>query len=148
MVSEASLNSRIPRPSPRASSGNFFPPNRNKATMKIKIISWPPIFKNKSVEYIILNSVNPLFFQSYYFLRTMMKESRNHSSGNRRKLFYLCPIILRILKNFFAQYKPYYRSNLQLAGPIMISQLGHTMVHTADSVIVGHFAGTIPLAAV
>ncbi len=30
----------------------------------------------------------------------------------------------------------------------MISQLGHTMVHTADSVIVGHFAGTIPLAAV
>lgn len=30
----------------------------------------------------------------------------------------------------------------------MISQLGHTLVHTADSVIVGHFAGTIPLAAV
>jgi len=30
----------------------------------------------------------------------------------------------------------------------MISQLGHTMVHTADSVIVGHFAGTIALAAV
>lgn len=30
----------------------------------------------------------------------------------------------------------------------MISQLGHTMVHTADSVIVGHFAGTVALAAV
>ena len=30
----------------------------------------------------------------------------------------------------------------------MISQLGHTLVSTADSVIVGHFAGTIPLAAV
>lgn len=30
----------------------------------------------------------------------------------------------------------------------MISQLGHTMVHTADSVIVGHFVGTIALAAV
>jgi MATE family multidrug resistance protein len=55
---------------------------------------------------------------------------------------------LTVLKSFFAQYKPYYKSNLQLAGPIMISQLGHTMVHTADSVIVGHFAGTIPLAAV
>ncbi len=30
----------------------------------------------------------------------------------------------------------------------MISQLGHTLVHTADSIVVGHFAGTIPLAAV
>jgi multidrug resistance protein, MATE family len=30
----------------------------------------------------------------------------------------------------------------------MISQLGHTLVHTADSMIVGHFAGTIALAAV
>lgn len=52
------------------------------------------------------------------------------------------------MKNFFQKYKPYYRSNFHLAGPIMISQLGHTLVHTADSVIVGHFAGTIPLAAV
>src|SRR5690606_33898413 len=52
------------------------------------------------------------------------------------------------LKTFFSQYFPYYRSNLRLAGPIMISQLGHTMVHTADSVIVGHFVGTIALAAV
>ncbi len=31
---------------------------------------------------------------------------------------------------------------------MVISQLGHTLVHTADSVIIGHFAGTIPLAAV
>lgn len=31
---------------------------------------------------------------------------------------------------------------------MVISQLGHTLVHTADSIIVGHFAGTIPLAAV
>lgn len=52
------------------------------------------------------------------------------------------------MKTFFSQYFPYYRSNLRLAGPIMISQLGHTMVHTADSVIVGHFVGTIALAAV
>lgn len=35
-----------------------------------------------------------------------------------------------------------------MAGPVVISQLGHTLVHTADSIIVGHFAGTIPLAAV
>ena len=32
--------------------------------------------------------------------------------------------------------------------PIVVSQLGHTLVHLADSVIVGHFAGTIQLAAV
>ena len=31
---------------------------------------------------------------------------------------------------------------------MVISQLGHTLVHMADSVIVGQFAGTIPLAAV
>jgi MATE family multidrug resistance protein len=37
---------------------------------------------------------------------------------------------------------------LTLAIPVVISQLGHTLVHTADSVIIGHFAGTIPLAAV
>jgi len=45
-------------------------------------------------------------------------------------------------------YKPYYWSTFILAGPVVISQLGHTMVHMADSVIVGHFAGTVPLAAV
>lgn len=32
--------------------------------------------------------------------------------------------------------------------PVVVSQLGHTLVHTADSIIVGHFVGTIPLAAV
>ena len=37
---------------------------------------------------------------------------------------------------------------MTLAIPVVISQLGHTLVHTADSVIIGHFAGTIPLAAV
>jgi MATE family multidrug resistance protein len=48
----------------------------------------------------------------------------------------------------FTRYKLHYRSNLILAIPVVISQLGHTLVHTADSVIVGHFAGTISLAAV
>ncbi|MBC8052742.1 MAG: MATE family efflux transporter [Sphingobacteriaceae bacterium] len=47
-----------------------------------------------------------------------------------------------------SRYKPHYRSNLILAIPVVISQLGHTLVHMADSVIVGHFAGTISLAAV
>ncbi|WP_026898382.1 MATE family efflux transporter [Daejeonella oryzae] len=52
------------------------------------------------------------------------------------------------MKEFYAKYSLHYRSNLKLAIPVVISQLGHTLVHTADSVIVGHFAGTISLAAV
>lgn len=52
------------------------------------------------------------------------------------------------MKALYLKYKPHYQSNLKLAIPVVISQLGHTLVHTADSVIVGHFAGTIPLAAV
>ncbi len=53
-----------------------------------------------------------------------------------------------MIKRLFYKYKPHYRTNLTLAIPVVISQLGHTLVHTADSIIVGHFAGTIPLAAV
>ncbi len=52
------------------------------------------------------------------------------------------------MKSTISTYKQYYRDNLKLAIPVVISQLGHTLVHTADSVIVGHFAGTVPLAAV
>lgn len=53
-----------------------------------------------------------------------------------------------MIRSRFNTYKPYYRSTLALAGPVVISQLGHMMVQTVDSVIVGHFAGTISLAAV
>lgn len=53
---------------------------------------------------------------------------------------------LNMFKNFKAN-KKYYLSTLLLAGPIIISQIGHTLVQTADSMIIGHFAGTIPLAA-
>ncbi|WP_257669307.1 MATE family efflux transporter [Parapedobacter tibetensis] len=52
------------------------------------------------------------------------------------------------MRRGFRAYKPYYWSSLVLAGPVVISQLGHTLVHTADSIVVGQFAGTIPLAAV
>src|ERR1700743_3627730 len=48
----------------------------------------------------------------------------------------------------YLKYKPYYRDSLRLAIPVVISQIGHTLVQTADSIIVGHFAGTISLAAV
>jgi MATE family multidrug resistance protein len=52
------------------------------------------------------------------------------------------------MKAFFQKYKPYYGESLLLAFPVVISQVGHTAVQMADSIIVGHFAGTIPLAAV
>ena len=52
------------------------------------------------------------------------------------------------VKRTYKKYKPHYQTNLKLAIPVVISQLGHTLVHTSDSIIVGHFAGTIPLAAV
>ena len=38
--------------------------------------------------------------------------------------------------------------HLNLAIPVVVSQLGHTFTHLADSIIVGQFAGTAPLAAV
>lgn len=52
------------------------------------------------------------------------------------------------MKQLYIKYKPHYITSLNLAIPVVISQLGHTLVQTADSVIIGHFAGTIPLAAV
>ena len=52
------------------------------------------------------------------------------------------------MTNLYQKYKPYYHENLRLALPVVISQLGHTLVQTVDSIIVGHFAGTISLAAV
>ncbi|MDB5007500.1 MAG: norM [Mucilaginibacter sp.] len=48
----------------------------------------------------------------------------------------------------YHKYKNHYRENLHLAIPVVISQLGHTLVQTSDTIIVGHFAGTVSLAAV
>ena len=48
----------------------------------------------------------------------------------------------------YHKYKPHYFGNLKLAIPVVISQLGHTLVQTSDIIIIGHFAGTIALAAV
>jgi MATE family multidrug resistance protein len=52
------------------------------------------------------------------------------------------------MKQTYAKYKLHYRDNLKLAIPVVISQLGHMLVQTSDSVIIGHFAGTTALAAV
>lgn len=52
------------------------------------------------------------------------------------------------MPSIYAKYRSYYRDNLKLAIPVVISQLGHTLVQTSDTIIVGHFAGTVSLAAV
>ncbi|MCY4779752.1 MATE family efflux transporter [Sphingobacterium sp. UT-1RO-CII-1] len=49
---------------------------------------------------------------------------------------------------YYKQNKHFYWSTFALAGPVIISQLGQTLVQTADTIIVGKFVGTIPLAAV
>lgn len=53
-----------------------------------------------------------------------------------------------MLQALYTKYKPYYKENLILALPIVVSQIGHMLVHMADSIIVGQFAGTVQLAAV
>ena len=52
------------------------------------------------------------------------------------------------MKSIYQKYKSHYFDNLNLAIPVVISQLGHTLVQTSDTIIVGHFAGTVSLAAV
>ena len=52
------------------------------------------------------------------------------------------------MKQIYLKYKPHYKDNLALAIPVMISQVGQTLVQMADTIIVGHFAGTVSLAAV
>ena len=52
------------------------------------------------------------------------------------------------MRLLYRKYRHHYRTNLKLATPVMISQLGHTLVQTSDSIIIGHFAGTVSLAAV
>src|ERR1700744_2117142 len=52
------------------------------------------------------------------------------------------------MKQFFAKYNPHYLENLLLAVPVVVSQLGNTLVQASDSIIVGHFASTVSLAAV
>ncbi len=52
------------------------------------------------------------------------------------------------MKKLYATFKPFYKANLQLALPVIISQLGQVLVQTSDSIIVGQFAGTTSLAAV
>jgi MATE family multidrug resistance protein len=52
------------------------------------------------------------------------------------------------MPSIYTKYRSHYRDNLKLAIPVVISQLGHTLVQTSDTIIVGHFAGTVSLASV
>ncbi|HEY2580285.1 MAG TPA: MATE family efflux transporter, partial [Mucilaginibacter sp.] len=52
------------------------------------------------------------------------------------------------MTTIYSKYKNHYRDNLSLAIPVVISQLGHTLVQTSDTIIIGHFAGTVSLAAI
>ncbi|GAA4308908.1 MATE family efflux transporter [Mucilaginibacter gynuensis] len=52
------------------------------------------------------------------------------------------------MKRIYLKYKPHYRDTLTLATPVIISQVGHIAVQVSDSIMVGHFAGTVSLAAV
>ena len=47
----------------------------------------------------------------------------------------------------WTKYRQYYKDNFQLAYPVVISQLGHTLVAFSDTIIIGH-TGDVPLAAV
>lgn len=49
--------------------------------------------------------------------------------------------------NVWTKYQAYYKDNFKLAYPVVISQLGHTMVALSDTIIIGH-TGDVPLAAV
>ncbi|MRG48891.1 MATE family efflux transporter [Chitinophaga sp. SYP-B3965] len=51
------------------------------------------------------------------------------------------------MKKLYTKYKPHYKDNFHLAYPVVISQLGHTLVGLSDSIIIGH-TGKVPLAAV
>ncbi len=51
------------------------------------------------------------------------------------------------MKQLYLKYRPYYKDNFHLAYPVVISQLGHTLVALSDSIIIGH-TGKVPLAAV
>lgn len=52
--------------------------------------------------------------------------------------------------NFFSKYKPFYKENLHLAMPVILSQIGQITVQLADTAMVGHYGGDdpTPLAAV
>ena len=54
------------------------------------------------------------------------------------------------MRLFFNTYKTYYKENLKLALPVILSQVGQITVQLADTAMVGHYGSDdpVPLAAV
>ena len=48
---------------------------------------------------------------------------------------------------FFTAYKPFYKNNLRLALPVILSQMGQITVQLADTAMVGRYGGRRPHAA-
>src|SRR6056300_1142962 len=48
----------------------------------------------------------------------------------------------------WSTYRAQYGVSIKLAYPVMVGQLGQILVSVADSIMVGKFLGTIPLAAI
>ena len=64
----------------------------------------------------------------------------------------MCKFFSTFARNFrmsysFRAYYPYYKRNLKLAFPVMLTQFGAALVGLADSIMVGHYS-TADLAAV
>lgn len=59
---------------------------------------------------------------------------------------YLCTFFHEIMRSF-SEYLPFYRRNLKVAFPLMLTQVGASLVGLFDSIMVGHYA-TVDLAAV
>ena len=64
-----------------------------------------------------------------------------------QKYYYLCSRFYNSLMYSFMKYLPYYKRNLRVALPVMLTQLGASLVGFFDSIMVGHYA-TVDLAAV
>lgn len=56
-------------------------------------------------------------------------------------------MLVNDMKRLYKKYRSHYKDNFHLAYPVVISQLGHTLVALSDSIIIGH-TGKVPLAAV
>jgi MATE family multidrug resistance protein len=66
---------------------------------------------------------------------------------NKNRLSTFAPL-RRHMKALYSKYKPHYHDNLKLAIPVVITSAGYMLTQVSDSVLVGHFVGTVALAGV
>ena len=80
----------------------------------------------------------------YHPYRTTLLTVTRH---RQRRLHSRCAAFLRAARTRWHAYLPYYKRNLAVAFPVMLTQLGAAVVGLADSIMVGHYS-TTDLAAV